>query len=107
MNAEQEPSVKTRFYASDAEDNHGAPWTPTDADSARGAAEEYAWDNGMEPDPTGEHGEDVVYVIEASEDEEIPEDWNVEQLGTPLTEHGSWRFRVVRVRSDGIDVEEL
>lgn len=97
-----------KFYASDAYDNHGEPWHTMDATNARDAAEEYAWGLGMEPDPTGEFGEDLVYVIEASEDDECPEEWgDPEERGWPLTVHAQWCFRIVRVRHDGVDLEEV
>ena len=98
-----------KFYASDAEDNHEDPWQPQDgATTAREAAEFYAWEQGMEPDPTGEFGEDLVYVIEASKDGEVPDGWgDVEERGWPLTEHGRWCFRIVGVRTDGVELEEV
>ena len=97
-----------KFYASDTEDNHEEPWHPTDATSARDAAEEYAWGYGIEPDPTGKIGKDLVYVIEASEDDEVPDGWgDVEERGWPLTEHGRWCFRIVGVRTDGVELEEV
>lgn len=95
------------FYASDSYDNHEAPWTPMDADNARDAAIEYAWTNGMEPDPTGEWGEDRVYVIEASEDDEIPDGWDKEAQGRPLTVYGRWCYRLVAEVPGGFEVEEV
>lgn len=82
------------LYASDAEDNHEAPWTPHADEGADPAdvAREYAEEHGLDVG-------DVVTVIDASE---------VEDADAPeLHVHQTWHFQVTIATDDGCEVVDV